>query len=335
MSRLVVTPAELGKLGVEGVRSLHAKRDRLWPILLPGMDDYFAPLEPGSLTVVQAQTHNGKSLFMSKWRDRGVAYLSQQRREEIVVWIDTEISADYLAMSTVMREAGIRYNEVLFSRNGLDVAALMRAAENVAGLPTYTIATRLGQRHGNAEVTLTNIRNGLAALTNGTVDGRKRRIAAIFIDYLQALPLDTAVKRAPMENQRRLQVAKDVDLCRELGAEFDAPVILGVQSKQQLEPSKTSKALALPGMYDGMETANIAQRTDRMITLSVGPRNFPRGAVLDYAGHSLVVRDGTMFVYVAKQRVPNGYLPAGHVFAYEITDSADPFQSFVHTWSEW
>jgi hypothetical protein len=328
--RLVVTPAELGSLGVHTIRAIYNERDRLMPLLLPGMDGYFAHLEPGSLTAIIAQTHNGKSWFMRRWAERMLCHLQSVNRDEVVVWVDTEISAEYLALSAVARKAGISYAELLDSRSGLDVGALVRASADIAGLPLYTIATRADTGAGSVvDVTLTNIRNGLRLLRDGKIDGTPRRVAAVFVDYLQSLPYDPEVKKGgQLENQRRLQVSRDVDTCRYIGAELNCPVILGVQAKQDCAPTAVMKALALPGVYDGQETANIGQRPDRILSLSVGARNFPVGSVRDWRGQNVRIDDHQMFVQVLKQRGDG--LPAGAVFGYMLDSKADPLHAMVN-----
>lgn len=333
--RLIITPAESALLGVEFIKSLHAQRDRLMPLLLPGMDTYFMPLLPGELVAVVARTHNGKSWFMNQWSKRMVKHLQSKNRDEAIVWVDTEMTADSLGTSAIARGAGLRMADVLYGKAGLDMTALMNAAKQVAEVPLYTIATRLGSKDGGAEVHLTNIQNGIRDLVRGQVDGQPRKVAAIFVDYLQALPVDPVVRKSAAENQRRLQVSRDVDRLRSMAGMFGCPVIVGVQAKQDLAPTEAQKVLGLPTIYDGQETANIAQRPDRIISLSVAPRNFPRGHRIDYRGFNGVVRDGLMFVGVWKQRAAFDALPAGHVFAYEMSDDLDPFKSMRNLWSEW
>ncbi len=327
--RCIVTPAELGVLGVQAVQRLHDNRERLMPMGLPGMDDYFIPLEPGSLTIVQAQTHNGKSWFMNRWMRRMIKYLKHRERDEVIVWVDTEVTADYLAMNRVTSESGIGYRDIVY-RPGLDMKALVRAAASIAGVPLYTIATRLGK--DGSEVHLTNIRKGIDMLIKGQVDGTPRKVAAVFIDYLQSLPLDPVVrKERELDKQRRLQVSRDVDTCRVIASQFDCSVILGVQSKQSPEQTTLWRSLRLPGMYDGQETANIAQRADRIISLSVAARNYPAGEVLEYRNRQITVVDNLMFVGILKQRGDN--FPSGKVFAYMLDGSAvDPDLAMINVW---
>jgi replicative DNA helicase len=328
--RHIISPTELGTMGVETINALNESRHRLMPLLLPGLDDYFVPVAPGDLTIIQAQTHNGKSWFMRRWAERMVAHLKRMKRDEVIVWVDTETPANYLAMTHVSRLANIPYREIV-TANGLDAAKLMRAAMGVAETPIYTVATRLG--NDGSEIHLSNIYRALNMLVDGKVDGQKHRVAAVFIDYLQSLPYDPVVaKQQDLDKQRRLQVARDVNTCRVMGSRFSCPIILGVQAKQTPEPTQMYKSLGVPGgVYDGQETANIGQRTDRLLALAVAARNFGVGQVVEYHGKSMPVRENQMFVYVAKQR-GEGF-PAGGMFAYEMDSKApDPMHSMAHLW---
>lgn len=329
--RIILTPAEYATLGAETAKNLNARRDRLAPILLPGLDDYFHPLEPGTLTVVQAQTHNGKSLFMKLWKHRLMHHIMARDPDDVIVWVDTETPANYLALNQVASGAGMTYREII-NKRGLDTAALFRSATKVSEQPVFTIASRLGEANED-EIHLTNIRKGIDMLVRGEIDGRKRRVAAIFIDYLQELPIDPVVaKERDMDKQRRLQVKRDVNVCRQMGARFDCPIILGVQAKQTPAPTEMMRELAIPGSaYDGEETAGIGQRADRIIALSVPERTFGRGKVLNYHGKNLKVEPGLLLVAVLKQR---GFDNAGAVFAYQITSGSDLSQSLAHVWSE-
>lgn len=334
--RIIISPAESFTLGQQFLQHVRDNRDRMVPLLLPGLDGYFAPMLPGELAVVIAQTHNGKSLFMSQWAQRILSHLKASGRDdEAVIWVDTEMPADYLAAGQISRETGIGYTDVVYSPHGLDMGLLMKAATRIASVPLYTVATRLGSKDGGAEVHLTNIRNGIRMLASGGVDGTKRRIAAIFVDYLQSLPIDPTVRKSPADQQRRLQVGRDVDLLRQMGSMFSCPVIVGVQAKQTLGMSEMTKALALPQIYDGMETANIAQRPDRIISLAVAARNFTVGQVLTWQGHDIVVTKDLLLTAVLKQRAFGGYLPAGDVFAYRMTGDPDPMKALVNVWSGW
>jgi hypothetical protein len=336
--RLIITPAEAGAMGVDFIQRVHDKRDRLMPILLPGeISMYFAPLLPGEMTLVIAQTHNGKSTFMKLWARRMSQHLKANGRgDEAIVWVDTEHPAEYVATGFVSGHARLSYNDVM-TTGGLDPKRLIAASNVVADTPLYIIATRLGDDDNDSnEIHLTNIKRSLKMLKDGKIDGAPRKIAAIFIDFLQALPIDPAVRRTALENQRRTQVSRDLVTIRRMSATLDCPVIVGVQAKQLMAPSPHKDILGLPGIFDGEETSANGQRPDRILSLSVTAQNFPLGEEIKYRNARFMNRRGLLFVRVVKQRAVVGDLPAGHVFAFEFQkDTTDPMTAIAHVWSEW
>ena len=87
-------------------------------------------------------------------------------------------------------------------------------------------------------------------------------------------------------------------------------VIVGVQAKQHLDGAPSDK-WQQPGMYDGEESAAIAQRSDRVITLWMPKQTSPVGSLIEYGGLSFTVEENIIMAKVAKQR---GGLPSGKTF---------------------
>jgi RNase P/RNase MRP subunit p30 len=73
-------------------------------------------------------------------------------------------------------------------------------------------------------------------VVGGGRDGSKSKPAAIFVDYLQALPIDPEIRQAMIKDQRRLQVRQDVYRLRQAAVQFDCPIILASQAKQNMTP---------------------------------------------------------------------------------------------------
>lgn len=328
---IIHTPAQVGQIGINYLDQIAHSRDRLAPILMPGLDAYFGPLLPGELCVVQAQTHHGKSLFMRSWANRIASYYASRGRPDVIPWIDTETPIDHLAMNQLASLSGSNMPEVVYGGRTIDLVALTRAATEIAKTPVFPIATRVGDGRED-EIHLSNIQNALRLLMTGKVDGVEHQIGAVFIDYLQALPYDPTVrKQRDIEGQRRLQVSRDVEVSRRTGSMCNAPVILGVQAKQTLDVR--SGDLPIPGMYDGQETANIAQRADRIISLFMPGKRYPKGTPIEFANERFIVTPGLMFVRVLKQRLLG--LPSGATFAYEIQWGAkSEKERFSLLWAE-
>lgn len=342
LGKIIHTPAEASAVGARYLQFIDENRDRLVPVLLPGMDGYFGPVLPGEIVMVQAQSHNGKTSFMDAWAHRLVKYLDERGREEIVIWVDTETPMDHIALAQMAERAGETLPHVVY-QGGYDPKAMLAAAREISQGKIFSIASTLGQDDID-EITLTNIVNSLKLLTNGGFDGTKHQIAAIFIDYLQALPFDPAVKRHKnLDDQRRIQVSNDVNMCRRMGSMFNAPVIMGVQAKQELKGRLKSKAskfdiadgietvLEIPGFFDGQETSNIGQRADRVISLSMPKLQFDRGTKWKYRDHVWTVSDSLMVVQVHKQRLKG--LASGDVFIYEMDYDAVSGDNMALLWS--
>jgi replicative DNA helicase len=145
---------------------------------------------------------------------------------------------------------------------------------------------------------------------------RKLTIAAIFVDYLQAIEYNLHDV-----SDRRLKVRDDVFALRKMGKEFKCPVIVGVQAKQHLTGHE-HKDMLIPGVYDGEETASIAQRADRVVSLWMPKMSHGIGRVLNVGGSVANVRiaPNHMFIKVNKQR---GGLPSGDRWLSEIDYSTN------------
>lgn len=340
--RIIHTPAEASAVGARYLDFIERNRDRLCPILLPGMDDYFGAVLPGEIVMVQAQSHNYKTGFMKSWAHRFANYLIERGRDEIVIWIDTETPMDHIALSQMARLAGETLPNIIY-RGGYDPKQMLMAAREISKGKLFNIASTLGVDDVE-DITLTNINNAMKMLVNGTFDGTKHKIAAIFIDYLQALPFDPAIKRQKdIDSQRRLQVSQDVNTCRRMGSMYNAPVILGVQAKQimtgrlRTRATKYDKAegleteLEIPGFFDGQETSNIGQRADRILSLAMPKQQYSRGTQWTYRDHIWTVDDGLLVVQVHKQRLEG--LASGDVFIYQIDHDAPSGDNMTFLWS--
>ena len=73
----------------------------------------------------------------------------------------------------------------------------------------------------------------------------------------------------------------------------------------------------LPGMYDGEESASIAQRSDRMLSVWMPYKSYPLGTSISLGdGHDpLIVEEDLLMVKVVKQR---GMLPSGKSWLFKV-----------------
>lgn len=303
----VFAPAETAAFGLEYIQSIEKNKHRAMPLDIPQIGDYFAPLMPGQICGVLAQTHNGKSAFVAMWEDLLATYLrTASREDEIIIHIDTEASIEELSIQEMAR--GNSHSVADLSRGNIrDWQELVWAADKIAGINIYRIAASLG-RDDMPDLHLSNIYRSIDYIVSGKLHDRPLKPAAIFVDYLQALPLDPEVKQgAKMKDQRRLQVREDVYRLKRMATHFFCPAITAIQAKQTLGGT-TGPNMMIPGIYDGEETSSIAQRFTRLLGLWMPKTTHTVGQKIKHGSIEFDVTEDTQWVRVLKQQ---GGLPSG------------------------
>lgn len=307
----VYTPPEASTYGVERIQLMEQQRHRAMPIDIPEVGQYLAPLMPGEICAVVAQSSNGKSTFMNIWEHQLASYLKRQgRTNEVIFHIDAETTIEGLAIQEIARYSSHTVAD-LSRGNVRDWSEVFQAAARIADIDIYRIGGSLG-RDAMPDLYLSNIYRAIDFANRGELTGESLQPAAIFVDYLQALPIDPEVKQGSpeMKNQRRLQVREDVYRLRRMAAHFQCPVVVGVQAKQELSGAPGANML-IPGLYDGEETSSIAQRFDRIVSLWMPKMTHTIGQSLKHGDIRFDVTEDLMWVKVVKQR---GGLPSGRAW---------------------
>ena len=310
------TPAETARRTVSYVQEVQANRHRAMPLPLNKIGTYFDAMTPGTLCGILAQTSNYKTGFMTMWERKLAEHLRDNGREdEVIFHIDTENDIETLGINEAARLS--RHSVADLSRGNVrDWGDVIRAADKIADIQVYRVAATLG-RDDVPELYLSNIYRAIQYAVSGELYGRELRPACIFVDYLQALPLDPEVKRSTrdIEKQRRLQVREDVYRLRRMAKHFSCPVVIGVQAKQRLE-WHPGPNMMIPGIYDGEETSAIAQRIDRYIALWMPKMTHTVGDHLKHGDNlHFDVEENTLWLKVLKQR---GGLPSGRAWRCEV-----------------
>lgn len=303
----VFTPPEASTLGVERIRQMEQQRHRAMPLDIPDIGAYLAYLMPGEICAVQAQSHNYKSGFMNMWEHSLAWYLRENGREdEVIIHIDTETVIESLVIQEIARGSGHTVAD-LSRGNVHDWKKVIQSAGRIAGVNIYRVGNALG-RDDMPELYLSNIYRAVRYMKSGDLTGKQLQPACIFVDYLQALPIDPEVKGdVDIKNQRRLQVRQDVYRLRQMAAFFECPIVVGIQAKQILT-GHGGQNMMIPGMYDGEETSSIAQRFDRIISLWMPKTTHTVGDMLTHRNISFEVEENMIWIKVNKQR---GGLPSG------------------------
>ena len=314
--RAIKTPAETARLTVQRIRAMAKNKHRAMPFPVPKIDTYFMPLMPGELCGIQAQSSNYKTAFKTMWARHLAHYLAgQDRGNEVIFYADVENSVETMGINETARMSDHSVAD-LSRGNVRDWRKVIQAADKIAGIEIYRIAATLGQ-DDMPDLYLSNIYRGIKLAVDGELYDRPLMPAAIFVDYLQALPIDPEVKQGSrqIKEQRRLQVRQDVYRMRRMANHFECPVIVGIQSKQNLGGAPGPN-MQIPGLYDGEETSAIAQRLDRYLSLWMPKMTHTVGDQLHHGKKiNFTVEENMLWIKVLKQR---GGLPSGRAWLCEI-----------------
>jgi len=311
--KAVYTPQQVGFYGIESIKKMRADLAANRAILFPiaGMSDYVMPVLPGQTVALIAQTSNYKSgLFDFLENQLATQLVNQGRVDECIVHISVEETIEEISYRVLGHLTGEDAGELSIGKVR-DWDRLISAGTNIGGIPIFRIGDSLMNPEQISNLSLSNIYRALQALQGGAVLGHPIQIAAIFVDYLQALPLDPEVKASgDIEGRRRLQVRNDTYRLRDMAVYFNCPVYVAVQAKQILFCGPSAK-IQLPGMYDGEESSAIAQRFDRIITQWMPKTTLTLGDLVEFGRLKFTVTENLLLVKVAKQR---GSRRAGAVY---------------------
>lgn len=311
----VYTPTQAATYALNAARQAHKSFTEGTGIGIPiaKIKDYIPPVLPGQVMAIIAQTSNYKSGFMHFMEHEAANRLTELGHEkDILIHVSVEEGIEEQGFLEVGRLAGMDAGEI--ARGSVqDWSKLEEAAIKVGSIPIYRIGDSLARSDDMPLLHVSNMIRSIDALVNGDVLDWRPHVAGIFFDYLQAFPIDPEFRNTSHDQQRRLQVRSDIYRIRQCAAKYQCPCFVAVQAKQHLEGAR--HPVYLPGIYDGNESADIAQRCDRIITLWMPKSHFASGEFFDHRGKQYSVEDSDLWIKCAKQR---GRLPSGEIWQTRI-----------------
>ena len=318
MSNTIIhSPHEVAMNGYEAAKKAAENKNFGIELDISGTDikDYFAPLLPWEICAITAQTSHGKTFFKDFWKKQVAKQFKAQKRDQIIVDVHLEETIEAVAFAEYGQRLGVRPAD-LARGSYTDWGKMKGIMTEMDGIPVWHVGVSANDPKDAPPLTLSNIYRSIDALKDGVITGEKWDIGLVSVDYLQALPIDLENQKAKRENQRRLQVAADVNRLRAMTAHLECPIIIPLQAKQTLEGN--SPPYYIPGTYDGSETMTIATRFDRIISLWM-----PSQSHSDLIGSEIVGKDGrrvsvsqnNAWLKINKQR---GGLPSGKAWELEI-----------------
>lgn len=301
------TPPEVSNYGRQAIEAVRENERRGLDIGIAEIRDYFAPVRPGQLAMVFAQTSNYKTGFLHYLETVAARQLERQGRQEIIIHVSVEENIEEQAFLLLGRELGESAGK-LARGQVQDWDRLDRAAIKIGSIPIFRIGESLARADNFASLTISNMIRSIDSLRSGQVTGKQYAIAGLFFDYLQAFPFDEEImKGGPRLDQRRLQVRSDVYRLRQAAAYFNCPVWVAVQAKQTLSGSVGQ--IHLPGLYDGAEAKDISDRADRLVSIWMPKMSYPLGTEIRHNGQYLFTVEENLLMFKALKQKPG--LPSG------------------------
>lgn len=303
----VYTPPEVSEYGLRAIEDVKENERRGLDISIAEIRDYFAPLRPGQLAVLLAQTSNYKTGMLHFLETQAAHQLERQGRDEILIHVSVEENIEEQAFLMLGRETGESAGK-LARGQVQDWTRLTQAAMKIGTIPIFRIGESIARAEDFPNLTISNMIRSIDALVKGKVTEKKYKVAGLFFDYLQAFPFDDEIqKRGAHMEQRRLQVRSDIYRLRQAAAYFNCPVWVVAQAKQKLDGAVGQ--LMIPGLYDGAEAKDISDRADRMISQWMPKMTYPLGTEVKHNGKTLfTVEEDLLMIKVLKQKpgLPSG-----------------------------
>lgn len=264
---------------------------------IPELQHYFHPVYPGEQFTLVAESHNFKSGWMDYWASFAAQTMPQDRRA-VIIKINTEDAIESLVLSELSRNQAGDLDAL--SEGRIDDLEKYVSAEVVAGaLPIVHIGESLGMDDSNAnQLYLSNIAR-LIDVVRTDYFAEPVEIAAIFVDYIQALPFDPELKGNNIEQTRRLQVMQDENRIRRMAKYFRCPVVVAAQSR---ELKHGDNKLCMPAFYDIQETTYVSQHTDRLAAIALPKMSGRVGDIIEYGGVTSTITENQLWIKCLKQK---------------------------------
>lgn len=303
----VYTPLEVANAGYNEAERAAKLGNKAIPFpTISGVDchEYIAPFMPWEIIQVLGQTHNGKSTTFDWLETEIAAFLKEKRPDECLVHVSLEENLEAMAFYQYSKILKISPSEIAGGQ--VPHERMIFAHSKISGIDIFRIADSSQEEDTGIDtdipLTLSNIYKHIKALQNGDVTGQPRKVAAVFIDYLQALPFDDENKRRG-EDKRRLQVRDDVYRMRKMTTHIGCPIFCAVQAKQQL--TGNNPPFMLPGLFDGKEASEIGERFDRTLSIWMPKTSYTIGSSQKEIG---TITEEMFWLKAVKQR---GGFPSG------------------------
>lgn len=232
-----------------------------YPMYIPEVDLFWKPFRRGRMYTILAATSHYKTGLMT-YVARRIALdlvggdLSPGQTKAwpgLVFFCSWEDSVEKIISADIANVIQIDADDILDGKVDDAISQRIRIASLERNeMPLVLIGHSEIRPTSRPNLTLSDVRAAIYEVCNIAQLPPK----AVFLDYLQRIKPESG-------RDRRLQMASNVERIKDLTFEIAAPFIVGCQSNRDAY----FRDIKIPERYDAMETSNIEQTTDGMVSL--------------------------------------------------------------------
>lgn len=286
---IVFDPSLISTLTVGSIKAAMDHPDHL-KTGIPQMDDHYAMFRPRRVNGILAYTSHGKTSLMNILAR---SFVKQIQEDEIVVFATWEDSIEDMSLSYLANVSRVPITSLFHGKLGPnDWDAMMKAATQRAQTPLWAIGHSEQKEARRPRITMTDVWAAMEYIT----DKRKKKVRAIFLDYLQR------INRDDQRGEMRAQYMGIMDKVKDLALGFDTCVTIGSQVGRDVKDRKWKQ----PQDHDAQETSNFEHSCDGIISLWIPKKTEPIGSCLIEKkgpdGQAVWVTDHLMMISTLKQK---------------------------------
>lgn len=269
---IVFDPPKAASLTIEALEDLQKNRDRGVHTGIVGLDNVLLPMLPSELITIIGYTSWYKSGFMN-WVAKHA--LENVKENEVVIKVTWEQSIEEDTLVWIANNASISISMLAKGEySETDWKMVMGSYKQRILTPLWIVGhsskeSEAGHR-ARPRMTMTDVQRALDFICKGATD-KELKIRLIVLDYLQRIrpdPQDGSTKRE--------QMMEAVNRSKDTAIQFGCPVMLGVQASRDV----LNRNFKLPRLDDGLETSNIEQSSDKVISLWYPIKTEEEGAIV-------------------------------------------------------
>ena len=286
---IVFDPSLVSTLTVDSIKAAKDNPDYL-KTGIPQLDDHYGMQRPRRVNGWLAYTSHGKTSLMNILARN---FVSQIGEDEVIVYATWEDSVEDMTLSYLANVS--RVPVVSLFNGNLSVGeweSMMKAATQRATTPLWLIGHSEQKESRRPRLTMTDI----TAAMEYIVDKRKKKVRAVFLDYLQR------INRDDKKGEMRGQYMAIMDSVKDLALDFNTCVNIGTQVGRDIKERKWKQ----PQDNDAQETSNFEQTCDGMISLWIPKKTEKIGDQLiektGVDGQAVFVTENLMMIQTLKQK---------------------------------